>query len=42
MRYNYDFWYQLRHNVMVSSEWAAPSTYRGGFDPKDVARGQVR
>ena len=22
MKYNYDFWYQPRHNVMVSSEWA--------------------
>ena len=21
MRFNYDFWYQPRHNVMVSSEW---------------------
>lgn len=28
MRYNYDFWYQPRHNVMVSSEWAAPNTTR--------------
>src|SRR5262249_27110914 len=35
MKYNYDFWYQPRHNVMVSSEWAAPKTYGGGFDPKD-------
>ncbi len=26
MYFNYDFWYQPRHNVMVSSEWAAPST----------------
>jgi selenium-binding protein 1 len=40
MRYNYDFWYQPRHNVMVSSEWAAPNTYRGGFDPKEVAEGK--
>ena len=37
MRFNYDFWYQPRRNVMVSSEWAAPNTYRKGFDPKDVA-----
>src|SRR5262245_41000594 len=28
MNYNYDFWYQPRHNVMVSSEWGAPSTTR--------------
>ena len=33
MNFNYDFWYQPRHNVMVSSEWAAPNTYQGGFDP---------
>ena len=40
MRYNYDFWYQPRHNVMVSSEWAAPNTYWGGFNPEDVAAGK--
>jgi selenium-binding protein 1 len=40
VRYNYDFWYQPRHNVMVSSEWAAPKTYLGGFDPKDVKAGK--
>jgi selenium-binding protein 1 len=39
MHYNYDFWYQPRHNVMVSSEWAAPTTFRGGFKPDDVAAG---
>ena len=27
MTYNYDFWYQPRHNVMVSSEWTAPNTF---------------
>lgn len=40
MRYNYDFWYQLRHNVMVSSEWAAPNTYRDGFNLEDVSAGK--
>ena len=40
MRYNYDFWYQPRHNVMVSSEWGAPSTTRPGFKPEDVAQGK--
>ena len=40
MRYNYDFWYQPRHNTLVSSEWSAPNTYQGGFDPKDVAEGK--
>ena len=33
---NYDFWYQPRHNVMISSEWAAPRTYYPGFDLEDV------
>jgi selenium-binding protein 1 len=40
MQFNYDFWYQPRHNVMVSSEWAAPATVRPGFDPADVAAGR--
>lgn len=40
MAFNYDFWYQPRHNVMVSSEWAAPKTYSNGFDPKDVEAGK--
>ena len=40
MKFNYDFWYQPRHNVMVSSEWAAPKTYSGGFNPADVAAGK--
>jgi selenium-binding protein 1 len=39
MRFNYDFWYQPRHNVMVSSEWGAPKTYYSGFDLKDVEAG---
>ncbi len=40
MKYNYDFWYQPRHNVMVSSEWAAPQTYEPGFKLEDVAAGK--
>ncbi len=40
MRYNYDFWYQPRHNVMVSSEWGAPNTYTKGFNLEDVAAGK--
>src|SRR6266851_320422 len=36
MKFNYDFWYQPRHNVMVSSEWAAPNTFMPGFDLEDV------
>jgi selenium-binding protein 1 len=40
MHYNYDFWYQPRQNVMVSSEWAAPNTMRPGFKPADVKAGK--
>ena len=40
MRFNYDFWYQPRHNVMVSSEWGAPNTIRPGFNPDDVKAGK--
>ncbi|SFC29632.1 selenium-binding protein 1 [Halobiforma haloterrestris] len=36
---NYDYWYQPRQNVMVSSEWAAPKTYYPGFDLDDVEAG---
>lgn len=39
MRFNYDFWYQPRHNVMVSSEWGAPKTFYPGFDLNDVSAG---
>ena len=42
MKFNYDFWYQPRHNVMVSSEWGAPKTYYPGFDLDDVAEGRYR
>jgi selenium-binding protein 1 len=37
---NYDYWYQPRRNVMVSSEWAAPKTYYPGFDLEDVEEGR--
>jgi selenium-binding protein 1 len=40
MNYNYDFWYQPRHNVMVSSEWGAPATTRPGFKLDDVKAGK--
>jgi selenium-binding protein 1 len=40
MHFNYDFWYQPRHNVMVSSEWAAPNTVRPGFKLEDVKAGK--
>jgi len=37
---NYDFWYQPRHEVMISSEFAAPTTYYPGFDFEDVEAGK--
>ena len=40
MRFNYDFWYQPRHRIMVSSEWGAPKTYYPGFDLNDVSAGK--
>ena len=38
--WNYDFWYQPRHGYLVSSEWAAPTTFRDGFNLDDVAAGK--
>jgi len=40
MEFNYDFWYQPRHNVMVSSQWAAPKTIQPGFKIEDVKAGK--
>ncbi|KAF5916215.1 hypothetical protein HPG69_010574 [Diceros bicornis minor] len=36
----YDFWYQPRHNVMISTEWAAPNVLQDGFNPADVEAGE--
>ncbi|XP_038167224.1 methanethiol oxidase [Arvicola amphibius] len=35
----YDFWYQPRHNVMISTEWAAPNVLKDGFNPAHVEAG---
>jgi selenium-binding protein 1 len=40
MNFNYDFWYQPRHNAMVSSEWAAPKTFSPGPNFDDVKAGK--
>ncbi|KXZ56714.1 hypothetical protein GPECTOR_1g643 [Gonium pectorale] len=34
--YGYDFWYQPRLNVMVSSGWGAPKAFSKGFNPAEV------
>ena len=37
--FGYDFWYQPRHNVMISSEWGEPNCFLKGFNPAHVAEG---
>uniref|UniRef100_A0AAQ5YD12 Methanethiol oxidase n=1 Tax=Amphiprion ocellaris TaxID=80972 RepID=A0AAQ5YD12_AMPOC len=37
--FGYDFWYQPRHNVMISTEWGAPKALVNGFDPAHVKEG---
>ena len=37
--FNYDFWYQPRKNMLVSSEFGAPNTYEAGFNLEDVGAG---
>ncbi len=37
---NYDFWYQPRKNVLVSSEFGEPNAYEPGFEIDDVAAGR--
>nr|XP_006003361.1 PREDICTED: selenium-binding protein 1 [Latimeria chalumnae] len=38
--FGYDFWYQPRHNVMISTEWGAPKCLTFGFNPEHVKAGQ--
>jgi selenium-binding protein 1 len=37
---NYDFWYQPRKNVLVSSEFGEPNAYEPGFELDDVGAGR--
>lgn len=39
INFGYDFWYQPRHNVMISSSWGSPSAFRNGFNFEDVKNG---
>ena len=39
-KFMYDFWYSPRHNTLLSSEWGAPNTFKDGFDPEAVGRGE--
>jgi selenium-binding protein 1 len=37
--FGYDFWYQPKYNVMISTEWGAPCKLKKNFNPADVAAG---
>ncbi|KAI6233947.1 SELENBP1-like protein [Aphelenchoides fujianensis] len=37
--FHYDYWYQPRQNVMMSSEWGNPNFLRTGFNPAHVQEG---
>jgi selenium-binding protein 1 len=39
-KFGYDFWYQPRHNVMISSEWGEPNCWKHGFNPQHVSDGK--
>ncbi|PVD19079.1 hypothetical protein C0Q70_21638 [Pomacea canaliculata] len=38
-KFGYDFWYQPRHNVMMSSGFGAPNVWRSGFVADHVDQG---
>ncbi|XP_028280875.1 methanethiol oxidase isoform X2 [Parambassis ranga] len=38
--FGYDFWYQPRNNVMISTEWGAPRALIDGFNPAHVKEGR--
>jgi hypothetical protein len=42
-KFGYDFWYQPHWDVMVSSEWGAPKSFKKGFTVSDTQdRGTYR
>jgi len=36
LSFGYDFWYQPRHDIMVSSEFGSPCAFKKGFNPSEV------
>jgi len=38
-QYGYDFWYQPRHNTMISTSWGAPRAFTKGFNLEHVSDG---
>ncbi len=39
--FGYDFWYQPKHNVMISTEWGHPWAFKSGFNPEHVQKGKL-
>ncbi|CAI2352394.1 unnamed protein product [Caenorhabditis sp. 36 PRJEB53466] len=39
VQFNYDFWYQPRRNIMISTEWGSPNNIKKGFDLWHVEKG---
>lgn len=39
VKFGYDFWYQPRHDVMISSEWGAPVAFKSGLSFDDISKG---
>jgi len=37
----YDFWYQPRHNVLISTAGLVPKCAGRGFDPNDLKKGEA-
>ncbi|KAH9319242.1 hypothetical protein KI387_021011, partial [Taxus chinensis] len=37
--FGYDFWYQPRHDILISSSWGAPAAFSKGFSLQDVSDG---
>ncbi|RYR63722.1 hypothetical protein Ahy_A04g021488 isoform B [Arachis hypogaea] len=37
--FGYDFWYQPRHNTMISTSWGAPAAFTKGFNLQHVSDG---
>ncbi|XP_010906171.1 selenium-binding protein 1 [Elaeis guineensis] len=38
-QFGYDFWYQPRHETMISTSWGAPAAFTKGFNLEDVKDG---
>lgn len=41
-QFNYDYWYQPRKNVLISTEWGTPKHIKNGFKLDDVLNGNFK